>query len=67
MEKFSLFQIEKSYYKTISYIKQCYIGEFGDMITESCFIYIGSYDSLEDAKVAQKEFKNKSLIIKSYE
>lgn len=62
MEKFSLFQLEKLYYKGLSYV-----GEFGGMITEKCFIYIDSYDSLDDAKFAQKEFKNKSLIIKSYE
>lgn len=62
MEKFSLFQIEKRYHKGLSYV-----GEFGSMITEKCFIYIDSYDSLEDAKVAQKEFISKSLIMKTYE
>ena len=62
MEKFSLFQIEKRYHKGLSYV-----GEFGGMITEKCFIHIDSYDSLDDAKVAQKEFISKSLIMKTYE
>ena len=62
MEKFSLFQVEKKYRKM-----PIYVGEFMDVITEKCFIYIDSYDSLEDVKVAQKELINKSLIMKTYE
>ena len=32
-----------------------------------CFIYVDTYDSLDDARVAQKEVKNTSLIMKTYE
>lgn len=33
---------------------------------DKCFIYVATFDSLDDARVAQKKIKN-TLIMKTYE
>lgn len=55
IQKYSLFQTEKiiddrSTFKTI----------------EKCFIYLETFDGLEQAQIAQKENKNGTLILPSY-
>lgn len=60
-QKFSLFQIEKPYYGLSSYV-----GDFKTVCIISCFEYINTYDTLEEAKIAQKEYKQKTLILPSY-
>lgn len=62
MEKFSLFQVEKRYHKGLSYV-----GEFGSIITEKCFIHLATFDTLEQTKLEQKERRDKTLIMKTYE
>ena len=51
--KFSLFRLEKVVQKHIP-------------LVEKCFEYIDTYNTLEEAQSAQKEFKNKSIILPSY-
>lgn len=58
---YSLFRIEKQYHKGLSYV-----GMAGSIITERCFEYIETYDTLEEAKIAQKENKQKTLILQSF-
>ena len=60
-QKFSLFQIEKPYYESSSYI-----GEFKAVCTISCFEYLGTFDTLEQAQEDQKEWDVKTLILPSY-
>lgn len=59
--KFSLFKLEKSYHKGLSYV-----GEFGSVITQKCFEHIGTFDTLEQTKAEQKERDFKTIIIPSY-
>lgn len=59
--KFSLFLLEKKYHKGLGYI-----GMAGSVITEKCFEFIETFDDLEDAKIVQKEYKQKSIILPSY-
>lgn len=61
MEKFSLFLLEKKYY-----MDSTYIGDFTDTITEKCCIYVATFDTLEEAKLAQKEYELKTIILPSY-
>lgn len=58
---FSLFRLEKTFHKGLRYV-----GEFGSIITENCFEYIDTFDSLELAQSAQKEYKQKTIIIPTY-
>lgn len=60
-QKYSLFQTEKPYYETSSYI-----GEFKAIFTQNCFLYLNTYNTLEAAQIAQKENKNRTLILPSY-
>lgn len=59
--KFSLFRLEKQYHRGLSYV-----GMEDSIMTERCFEYIEAYDTLEEAKIAQKELKQKSIILPSY-
>ena len=59
--KFSLFRTEKSYFPVPSFV-----GEFSSSLIEKCFEHIETFDNLEDAKIAQKEIKRKSIILPSY-
>ena len=59
--KYSLFRLEKVYHKGLKYV-----GEFGSTIMESCFEYIDTFDTLELAQLAQKEFKQKTIILTSW-
>ena len=58
---FSLFRLEKNYFPVSSFV-----GEFNSSIVERCFEFIETFDNLEDAKIAQKEYKQKSIILTSY-
>ena len=51
--KFSLFILEKPFYGSYS-------------CTSGCFDYIETYDTLEAAQIAQKDYKQKTLILPSY-
>ena len=59
--KFSLFKLEKQYHKGLSYV-----GEFNSVITEKCFEYIGTFDTLEAAQLEQKERDFKTIILPTY-
>ena len=60
-QKYSLFVLEKPYYESSSYI-----GEFKAVRTVSCFEYLGTFDTLEQAQKDQKEWDVKTLILPSY-
>ncbi len=53
MEKYSLFKIEKK-------------SDNPHYVFEDCFEYVETFNNLESAKVAQKTFRGRSLIIKTY-
>lgn len=59
--KYSLFRLEKTYHKGLRYV-----GEFGSVLTEACFEYIDTFDTLELAQISQKENKNKTIILNSW-
>lgn len=59
--KFSLFRLEKRFFP-ISTI----VGEFNEMLVQNCMEYIETYDTLDEAKIAQKEYKEKTIILNSY-
>lgn len=59
--KYSLFRLEKTYHKSLRYV-----GEFGSVLTEACFEYIDTFDTLELAQISQKENKNKTIILNSW-
>ena len=59
--KFSLIQIEKTYYPPPTLV-----GDFKNSITEKCFILLDTFDFLEEVQSAQKENKQKTLIISSW-
>ena len=59
--KYSLFRLEKTYHKGLRYV-----GEIGSVLTEKCFEYIDTFDTLELAQILQKENKNKTIIIQTY-
>jgi hypothetical protein len=42
------------------------VGDFKGSVTEKCFIHLDTFAFLEDAQLAQKENKNKTLIISSW-
>lgn len=52
--KFSLFRTDKYRYIT------------ENVVTNSCFEFIETFDSLEEAKSAQKEYKESTIILPSY-
>jgi len=56
--KYSLFAIEKKFETAYSVI--------GTYLTESCFEYLGTFDTLEDAQKDQKEYDIETLILPSY-
>lgn len=60
-QKYSLFVLEKPYYEPPSYI-----GEFKAVCTISCFEYLSTFDTLEQAQKYQKEWDVKTLILPSY-
>jgi hypothetical protein len=51
--KFSLFYIEK-------------LSDNAHFNFESCFEYINTYNTLEQAQISQKEFREKTIIIPTY-
>lgn len=59
--KYSLFRLEKLFHEP-----SMYIGEFTPIFTQSCFEYIETFDTLGEAKIAQKGIKQKTIIIPSY-
>ncbi len=52
--KFSLFLLEK------------YYGGWGSELVERCFEHVGTFDTLEQALLEQKERELKTIIIPSY-
>ena len=60
-QQFSLFRLERQYHKGLSYV-----GEFNSIITESCFEFVESFDTLEEAQLVQKGYKLKTKIIPTY-
>lgn len=56
--KYSLFAIEKKYETAYTQI--------GVHLTESCFEYLGTFDTLEEAQGDSKEYDVKTLILPSY-
>lgn len=61
IQKYSLFAIEKRIH-----FSSCFVGEFGSTLTESCFEYLDTFDTLEEAQKDQKEWDVKTLILPSY-
>lgn len=59
--KFSLIQIERKVH-----ISSSYIGEFSPTVIEKCFIFLETCDTLEEAQSAQKEYRQKTIILTSY-
>ena len=60
-EKYNLFRLEKIFHEP-----SMYIGEFTPVFTQSCFEYILTFETLKFAQSAQKEIKQKTIIIPSY-
>jgi hypothetical protein len=58
---YSLFLLERNFYP-----QSTIIGEFRAEVTEKCFEYLDTYNTLEEAKIAQKKIEQKSLILQSY-
>jgi len=58
---YSLFRIEKKYHKGLRSL-----GTSGSIMIEKCFEYLDTYDTLEEAEIAQKENKQKTLILQSF-
>lgn len=56
--KFSLFKLEEEVHNNGTFVY--------NFVMKSCFKYINTFDTLEKAKVAQKELKEKSIILPSY-
>lgn len=54
MERYSVFLIER------------YYNGFSSDFKESCFQYVATFDTLEEAKIAQKEYELKTIILSSY-
>jgi hypothetical protein len=52
--KYSLFLLEKHY------------GEWGSNLTQGCFEYVETYNTLEEAKSAQKEYELKTIILANF-
>jgi hypothetical protein len=61
--KYSLFLLEKQVYHGSS---RDDFGLFGDYVTEECCIHLETYNTLEEAQIAQKEYKQKTIILNSY-
>ena len=59
--KYSLFLLEKEVF-----IMANYIGGKTSKITEKCMEYVETYNTLEEAKTAQKETIQKTIILPSY-
>lgn len=56
--KYSLFATEKKFETAYTRI--------GTHLTESCFEYLGTFDTLEEAQKESKEYDVKTLILPSY-
>jgi len=52
--KYSLFLLEK------------YYGRWGDVLYQSCFEYVETFDTLEEAQSAQEEYELKTIILSSW-
>lgn len=59
--KFSLFLLEKDLFPNTSIAE-----EFGSDFVESCFKYVETFNSLDEAQDVQKQYKQKSIILTSY-
>lgn len=53
--KFSLFRTEKPF-ESKSHFR----------IKQGCFEFVNTFDTLEEAKLAQKEYKEETIILPSY-
>jgi hypothetical protein len=56
--KFSLFLLEKAVRGTSN--------QNGDVLLEECCIHLETYNTLDEAQIAQKEYKQKTIILPSY-
>jgi len=56
--KFSLFLLEKAVRGTSN--------QNGEVLLEECCILLETYDTIEEAQIAQKEYKQKTIILNSY-
>lgn len=56
--EYSLFLLEESYETEFTPI--------GSYLTKSCFEYVDTFDTLEQAKLEQKKYKLKTIIIPTY-
>lgn len=56
--KYSLFAVERKYETSYTPI--------GTHLTESCFEYLNTFDTLEEAQQKQKEYDVRTLILPSY-
>ena len=61
MIKYSLFQLERKYFTPLTYV-----GEIANQFVENCCIHLGTFDTLEQAKLEQKERDFKTIILESY-
>lgn len=64
-QKFSIFQVERvlhGYTWNLGRDDE----EISESLSERCFIYLDTYNTLDEAKIAQKELKQKSIILPSY-
>lgn len=59
--KFSLLKLEKKFY-----IQSTIAKDYQNTLSERCFEYIGTFDTLEQAKFEQKERDFRTIIIPSY-
>lgn len=60
-QKYSLFLLER-----IIFIETGVVGNFGDSLSQKCCIHIDTFDTLKEAKSAQKEYKEETIILISY-
>lgn len=59
--RYSLFQLERKYFNPLTYV-----GEIGTQLVENCCIHLGTFDTLGQAKLEQKERDFKTIILESY-
>lgn len=59
--KYSIFQTEKRYHEGLSYV-----GEFGSVTIEKCFILLGTFDELLEAKLKQEYYDFRTIIVATY-
>lgn len=64
--KYSLFQLEKIFGGHVWNLGRD-DEEVSEYISEKCFIYLATYDTLTEAKLKQRDYNMKTIILASYE